>query len=67
MRKFWWGNKQDQNHNLNLRAWVSYSSCQPKNYGDLGFRKMDDVNKAFISKLVWKVAMDEEKPSASLF
>lgn len=24
MRKFWWGNKQDQNHNLNLRAWVSY-------------------------------------------
>lgn len=37
------------------------SICLPKSVGGLGFKRMFDVNKALIAKLVWSVASSHDK------
>jgi hypothetical protein len=48
-KNFWWGFLPEKLRNL------SNSLCSPKALGGLGFRKMEEVNLAFISKLGWKL------------
>jgi hypothetical protein len=52
-KNFWWGFPPSQARNLSLKSWSSL--CLPKDVGGLGFRKMQEVNLAFISKLGWKL------------
>jgi hypothetical protein len=50
---FWWGFSPKKIRNLSLKSWNSI--CSPKALGGLGFRKMEEVNLALISKLGWKL------------
>jgi hypothetical protein len=52
-KNFWWGFPPKKTRNLSLKSWNSL--CSPKALGGLGFRKMEDVNLALISKLGWKL------------
>lgn len=58
-RKCLWLRSFEKNHHLSLKAWESL--CLPKERGGLGFRRMEDLNKALISKLSWKVASNEAR------
>jgi hypothetical protein len=50
---FWWAFSPKKIRNLSLKSWNSI--CSPKALGGLGFRKMEEVNLALISKLGWKL------------
>jgi hypothetical protein len=52
-KNFWWGFPPKKTRNLSLKSW--HSLCSPKASGGLGFRLMEDVNLALISKLGWKL------------
>jgi hypothetical protein len=52
-KNFWWGFPPKKSRNLSLKSWNSL--CSPKALGGLGFRKMEDVNLALITKLGWKL------------
>jgi hypothetical protein len=52
-KNFWWGFHPKKTRNLSLKSW--HSLCSPKASGGLGFRFMEDVNLALISKLGWKL------------
>ena len=41
-----------------LIAWDDF--CRPKSEGDLRIRKNDDVNKASIAKLSWRILTDND-------
>lgn len=55
---FWWGFKDHKRH-LHLKAWDFI--CSPKYNGGLGFRKFLDMNTAFITKLAWKVCIEQHR------
>lgn len=40
---FWWKGKVDEGNFLCLNSWLFL--CQPKVYGGLGFRRMEDITK----------------------
>ena len=63
LRDFFWG-FFDSKHHLYPKAWDSI--CKPKSFGDLGFRKAHDLNKAFVSKLGWLIASNADKTWANL-
>jgi hypothetical protein len=52
-KNFWWGFSPKKIRNLSLKSWSSLFS--PKAFGGQGFRKMEEVNLALISKLGWKL------------
>jgi hypothetical protein len=52
-KNFWWGFSPKKSKNLSLKSWNSL--CSPKALGGLGFKKMEDVNLALITKLGWKL------------
>lgn len=35
--------------------------CQPKDQGDLGFKKVSDVNRAYMTKLAWQLINNPKK------
>jgi hypothetical protein len=52
-KNFWWDFFPKKIRNLSLKSWNSL--CSPKALGGQGFRKMEEVNLALISKLGWKL------------
>ena len=52
-KNFWWGFPSSKTRNLTLKSWNSFYI--PKALGGLGFRRMKDVNIAFMAKLGWKL------------
>lgn len=61
IRDFWWGFATDnvQTRHLYLKSWQSL--CAPKLTGGLGFRRMQDVNEAFLTKLTWQMCTQRDK------
>lgn len=53
IRNFLWGHRADQSHHLTLKSWDSI--CLPKLEGGLGLRKMETMNSAYLTKLVWQL------------
>lgn len=51
IRGFLWGHNEDQVHHFHPKSWESV--CTPKGEGGLGIKKMEDINMASITKLVW--------------
>lgn len=58
IRDFWWGYDQDKQRHLYLKSWNAL--CALKEAGGLGFRRMRDINEAFITKLVWQLHTRED-------
>ncbi|KAH7542637.1 hypothetical protein FEM48_Zijuj02G0095300 [Ziziphus jujuba var. spinosa] len=49
--------------NLKDRFWHPVSRkkvCKSKNCGELGLRRLEDMNKAFLAKLGWFLAVEED-------
>lgn len=57
MRKFIWGHTQHRK-GVNLVKWGEV--CQPKQHGGAGLLNLEAQNKAFISKLIYKIHTDRE-------
>lgn len=55
-KKFWWNSKGKQG--MALKAWNDI--CWPKELGGLSFRLFHEMNLAFLAKLAWKMATDED-------
>lgn len=58
LRFFWIGN-ENKDWFLTPIAWDRI--CAPKACGWLGFRKMEDINKAMICKLGWSLACEKDR------
>lgn len=56
---FWWGFNGPGEKHLYLKAWDTI--CVPKEAGGLGFRRMYDINTAFITKLTWLLNLRTDK------
>lgn len=56
-KKFGWSNKLEKEGFYALKAWEDI--CKPKEKGGLGFRYFEDINLAFLSKLAWKLARED--------
>lgn len=55
---FWWGFTEPGKH-LYLKAWDNL--CVPKTLGGLGFQKFKDINRAFVTKLGWRMCAETSK------
>ncbi|KAL5568829.1 hypothetical protein UlMin_025404 [Ulmus minor] len=53
IRSFWWGSSSESRKPLCLKAWDSL--YKPKSYGGLGFRKIDEFNRALLVKWGWSI------------
>ncbi|KAF6156613.1 hypothetical protein GIB67_014592 [Kingdonia uniflora] len=52
-RDFWWGKRKEANKPLYLKKWKEI--CRLKREGGLGIREAETTNKAYLSKLVWRL------------
>lgn len=55
-KNLWCEGKMNESNFLYLKRWSSL--CQPKVFGGLWFRRMEDMNKASLTKLGWKVSTE---------
>ncbi|KAL5561645.1 hypothetical protein UlMin_031392 [Ulmus minor] len=53
IRSFWWSSSSESRKLLCLKAWDSL--CKPKSCGGLGFRKMDEFNRAILARWGWNI------------
>lgn len=51
MKDFFGGFDADDHHRLHLHSWKNI--CRPKELGGLGIRRIQDVNRALLTKLNW--------------
>ncbi|KAM6544284.1 hypothetical protein CsatB_008731 [Cannabis sativa] len=56
VRRFWWKGSDDSYRFLTLANWESI--CVPKRWGDLNFKKFEELNFALVSKLGWNLAAE---------
>ncbi|KAL3625781.1 hypothetical protein CASFOL_030310 [Castilleja foliolosa] len=56
-KRFWWGSNKNGN-SLMLKSWDAL--CSPKAVGGMGFRRMEDLNIALVSKLAWMVCSNKD-------
>ncbi|KAL3824228.1 hypothetical protein ACJIZ3_020257 [Penstemon smallii] len=61
---FWWG-ENENNNILPLKSWSTI--CLPKSVGGLGFRKMEEFNKAITFKLARQILCKEDKLWIKIF
>lgn len=59
LRDFWWGFSEQGVKHLYPKPWSTI--CVPKEVGGLGFRRMYDINVAFVTKLVWQLNTKNDK------
>ena len=64
VRRFWWTAEMEKKHYLSLLNWDSL--CKPLHQGGLGFRKFEDVNRALLARIGWKLASNPEGHFASI-
>lgn len=64
IKDFFWGFRDDKLYNLHLKAWTNV--CKPKASGGIGFRKLADMNRAFVTKLAWTLNTQMGKPWVKL-
>lgn len=57
--KFWWGSGQENQKKLCLKVW-DYICC-PKEAGSIGLKRMEDMNRAFNTKLAWQMCTNQKK------
>ncbi|XP_062118919.1 uncharacterized mitochondrial protein AtMg00310-like [Humulus lupulus] len=55
LRDFWWGDTETR-QKTHTMSWNNL--CKPKVEGGLGFQIVDEVNKDFLTKLAWKVMVE---------
>ena len=48
-QNFWWGKKDDNKLGCFLKSCESI--CTPKSMGDLGIKKMEDMNRTLVAKM----------------
>lgn len=53
------GHRENKTHHLHLTAWDTI--CMPKARGDLGLKKLADMNKAYLTKLAWHLTTSGSK------
>ena len=63
-RRFIWdGNSKS--HKMSMVGWEKF--CMPKNQGGLGFKKINEMNKALLMKLSWEVVSNSDKLWVKVF
>lgn len=58
-RDFWWGFSTEGQRHLYLKLW--HSICAPKEASSLGFRRLQEMNEAFLTKLAWQLINNQDK------
>lgn len=64
VRRFWWIVELGKRRYLSLKS--SDAICRPLHQGGLGFRKFEDINKALLARIWWKLESNLTSHFASI-